>query len=1021
MPARISSPILVGRDDLLATVTRAIGDAASGAPRFVIVRGEAGIGKSRLVNEATAHLPGRTLVLVGECLDIGAAGLPYLPIAEALRHLARAVAPEVLADALGPGRRDLATLVPELAPDGSDPGQGDRPPIVTDPAAPNVLTSGLAQARLFERVLGLLTALSARQPTVLVVEDVHWIDRATRDLLMFLERNLTSERLAIVLTLRDADLPRGHPILAWLADIERSPSTVVVELGRLDRAAVDRQLRMIAGAELVPGLAERIWRRSNGIPLFVEELFSVRTDDPEAPRAAVEVLLTRVARLDPAARAVVDAAAIAARPIDERLLAEVLEVPEAEIDGPLRAAISNGVLEPEPATERYRFRHELLREVVERELLPGARRRLHERFARRLEVRSDLADTSPVGAASELAVHFAAAGLATEAYARSIDAAGAAEAVHAYADAERNLERALDLETRFPALAPDGQDRIGIRSRAADDADLAGDPARALELTREALALVDPSTEPVTAGLLHSRIGYLQWSLGDGPSALASHEAAVRLVPPDPPTPERARVLGALGGALMGEGRWAESRTLCESAIACAMAAGAPAEESRARNMLGSDLVALGQIDAGIAELREACRIAARAGRADILIIGHYNLALNLAAADHLEGAAAETRAGLAVARGAGLERRFGQDLAALAGDVLTRLGRLDEAGQAVADGLALDPRRRGNVYLATVHSRLAVIRGDYQEAERRRSDINPESLDPDVAAFVASAMAEMLLWEDRAAEAVDAAESGLARLDGLEDVLWSAPLVALGLRGIAEQSEAARAQRTASPRDSDTGSLERLRDRLEWLAPRITTTTGRGLVALARGELSRVVGDHATPSWYEAIEAFDAVPDPLAAAYARLRAAEAELRARGLRADVASLLRQAAAIADRTGARPLAEAVATLAGRARIATTPESTEAAPAVPASASVAPDPRAAVTALGLSAREIEVLELVTAGYTNGEIAERLFITRKTAAVHVTHILDKLGVANRVSAAMIGSRVGLGGADYRQGTSE
>ncbi len=271
-----------------------------------------------------------------------------------------------------------------------------------------------------------------------------------------------------------------------------------------------------------------------------------------------------------------------------------------------------------PSPARFRFRHELLREVVEAELLPGSRRRLHERFARRLEARPDLADTSPVGAAADLAHHFAEAGLVVEAYTHSIRAAGESEAVHAYADAHRHLERALTLEPHLPPGADDELGRVSLRRRAADDADLGGDLARAMELTRAALAMVDPSADPVTAGLLHSRIGYLQWSLGDGATALDAHREAVRLVPPDPPTAERARVLASLGGALMGAGRWAESREVCEAAIACAVAADAPAEESRARNMLGSDLVALGAIDDGIAQLREACRLAEQTGPADI-------------------------------------------------------------------------------------------------------------------------------------------------------------------------------------------------------------------------------------------------------------------------------------------------------------------------------------------------------------------------------------------------------------------
>jgi DNA-binding CsgD family transcriptional regulator/tetratricopeptide (TPR) repeat protein len=491
----------------------------------------------------------------------------------------------------------------------------------------------------------------------------------------------------------------------------------------------------------------------------------------------------------------------------------------------------------------------------------------------------------------------------------------------------------------------------------------------------------------------------------------------VRLVPADPPTAERARVLASLGGALMGAGHWAESREVCEAAITCATAADAPAEEGRARNMLGSDLVALGAIEDGIAQLREACRLAERTGPADSLIVGYYNLALNLATADRLDEALAAAQSGREAAPQMGLVRRFGQDLAALTGDILLRLGRVDAALDVLSEGLALAPGGIGTIYLSTVRARIAGIRGDDAEFERRLGEVDLEGLDPDVAGYVAAVRAEAFAWSDRPVESLAAAEAGLRQLDGLDDVLWTAPLVGLGLRAGAEIAELARAHRSESALKAAIGGIEALRAHLEWLATRVTTTSGRGWVAGARGELARAEARDGAPDWLEAVEAFDAVPDPIGAAYARFRAAEAALRTEGVRADVGALVRQAAAVADGVGARPLATAVATLAARARITTRSPATAPAPAAPPpapEAAGAPDPRAAAMALGLSAREVEVLALVAAGMSNGEIADRLFITRKTASVHVTHILDKLGVDNRVGAAMVAARVGLTGGD-------
>jgi DNA-binding NarL/FixJ family response regulator len=172
-------------------------------------------------------------------------------------------------------------------------------------------------------------------------------------------------------------------------------------------------------------------------------------------------------------------------------------------------------------------------------------------------------------------------------------------------------------------------------------------------------------------------------------------------------------------------------------------------------------------------------------------------------------------------------------------------------------------------------------------------------------------------------------------------------------------------------------------------------------LRAHALAEASRLDGSSSPERWADAAARFAEIPDPFGVAYARYRAAEAILRRDGVKADVGSLLADAAQGAAELGAMPLHRSIETLARRARVPLErPE-----PAVdrpPAR----PEPRPA----GLSRREIEVLRLVAQGRSNGEIGEALFISRKTAGVHVTHILDKLGVANRLEAAMAASRLGL-----------
>jgi DNA-binding CsgD family transcriptional regulator/tetratricopeptide (TPR) repeat protein len=1018
------APVIVGRDVELGRIDDAFTQAGAGRPQLVLVFGEAGIGKTWLAREAIARARiAGGYVLAGSCLDIGGGALPYVPVAEALRGLARTVAPDDLDRLLGPARDDLAAIVPELAQlTGAGPRSGSGAAAAGTAATVESRPSGVAsetnQARLFERFIGFLGRLGEDAPMLAVVDDVQWIDRASRDLLTFLVRNVTTERMVAILTCRMDDLPRGHPILAWLAELGRAPGGVRIDLGRLDQAAVGQMREAFTGRPSRADETARLWRRSEGNPLFVGELLdSERSGGPDPgrqPASLVEILVARVAGLSPPARRLLDAISIAGRAVDERLLALVVGAEEDEVARGLRQAIDGGVVVADPAGAGYRFRHELLREVVEQELLPGEVRALHERYGEMLAANPELADPSPAGAPAELAHHWARAGRAVEAYRSSITAAAAAEAVDAFSDALNHLERALDIEPHLPEdTRPTLAERLTTRRRAAEMADLAGTFDRAIELTREALAMTDQDLDPISAGTLHSRLGYLIWVSGDGESAIAEHQIAVRLVPETPPTPARARVLASLGGALMGEGRYAESRPVCEAAIVCAVAADAPAEESRARNVLGSDLVGLGHIDEGLAELRQAREIAQRAASSDVIVVAHHNLALNLAQADHLDEALAEARDGLGVARRAGLERRFGQDLAALSGDSLLRLGRWPEADEAIRDGLALAQRRMVTTYLSAVRARQLALQGHVDDAEKRLSTIDRPSLDPDVAAFVGQVRAEAALAGGRPEQGMAAAAEGLDSMAGLEDALWSPALVALGLRSLGELAEMARAMHDDTAIEESRRQAEPLVARATELATRASTRSARAWLATARGEAARVEGQPDVEAWRSAVDLWAGVPDPYQVATARLRLAEAILRTKGIRADVAELLRSANATAAALGAAPLQRDIEGLAGRARIALDAEDAAAA-VVPAArpqdkvvARAGQDP---LRRFGLSAREIEVLRLVAAGQSNGEIGKRLFITRKTAAVHVTHILDKLGVSNRVEAAMIAARLGL-----------
>ena len=984
-------------------------EAASARPGVVVVAGEAGVGKSRLLSEMAGRVTERGgRALIGGCLDMAGGDIPLLPLVEALRGLNRSLPPHRAAEVLGTARRDLSALLPELAAHDEEGLAG--------PGVPGIPDGGARQSRLFEAVLSLLDRLGDSEgPVLLLFEDVHWIDHASRDLITFLARNLTRERVLLVVTLRTDDLTDPDPVRAWLAELERGPRVRRRLLERLDRAAVAMQMEAIAGSRPSAGDLERTWSRSDGNPFFVEELLASqsRGGEEQPPPTLEAMLATRLSRLSPPTRRLVGALAVAGRPVGEALLASVAGRADAQLIEELREGLDEHVLEVDRERGTYDFRHALLREIAEKQLLPGELRALHQGYAQTLSTRPELADPSPAGAAAELAHHWSAADRPDEAYLASLEAATAAEAVAAHAQALRHYERALLLLPRFSQGSE--VDRVSLLRRAADAADLASEISRAMELTEAALALIDEVAEPTAAGLLHGRLGYLTWVSGDGPGGLLRHREAERLVPAEPPSAERARVLGALGGALMGLGRYEESRRVCDSAIACAMATGARSEEARARNMLGSDLVALGEVSEGLRELERSRELAVEAGPPEMLVVAHHNLALNLAQAGRLETAFAEATAGREATRRLGLERRYGPDLAALTGDVLLRLGRWDQAASVLAEGRDLDPSGRGTVYLSAVRGRLHALRGESQAARERfgtAETLAVGDVDPHLAAFIARGRAELLLGEDEAQAAVEVVGVGLAGLRDEPDPYAATPLLALGMQAAAELAEAGRAGR-------DKGVVQRALDiGRSWqevastMSARLPDPVLGPLLDLVAAESWRLEGLTEPDGWLAAAERFDALPEPYLAAYARFRGAESELRARGVRGAAQAALSQAHSSAQGLGAAPLRRRIEELAVRARVSLAAGATARVPGEADRQAADPRRELASRPSGLSVREIEVLRLVAQGLSNGEIAARLFITRKTAGVHVTHILDKLDVSNRVEAAMVAARLGLAG---------
>jgi DNA-binding CsgD family transcriptional regulator/tetratricopeptide (TPR) repeat protein len=991
MGGRVASPTFVGRVEELELLEAARRRAADGEPAVVLVGGEAGVGKTRLVAELTSRCATEgTPVLVGGCVPVGDGALPYAPIVEALRALLGDVGVGVVRELVGPSWPEVARLLPAL-------GEPDR----------SGLSDQAAQARLFELLLGLLGRLGEQTPLVLVVEDLHWADRSTRDLLAFLTRNLRRERILVVVTYRN-DEPGQQRLGPFLAELERAGRVERIELSRLDQIQTGAQLVAILEAVPAAELVEAVFARSEGNPFFTEELLAaVQAGSGELPATVRDLLRGRVQALPERAQQLLEVVAVAGRPVSHRLLAAAASVDDQLVEA-LRAAVGSQLLVTVPGEDGYEVRHALLREVIDADLLPGERARLHAGLARALTERPELADASPAGAAAELAVHWDAAGDPPQALPARIRAGVAAEGAHAFAEAARHFQRALVLWDRVPDRGrPAGLDRVDLLARTADATAFAGAAQAATGLLEDALGWVDAAAEPVRAAVLLARLGDHRRVAGDEAGALAAFEQAERLLAGTPPSAERARVLAAYAYALGLGVRPEEAIGRSEEAVACARAVGARREEAIALRVLASDLAALGQADRAISLALEARALAEDLDDAETVIGTYLAVTFVLKLVGRQRGVLKEAQQGYQRACEFGLERATGSFVANTLANCLLDTGRWTECERLTRELLAGD--RWGAFNLHNALGRLLSRRGEFAAA-REQLHLALRLSPPFFSDWAWLGLGELALWEGRHDEAAAAVAEGLgwcAERDPegiLPDV--SSPWYSLALRLEAERAEraaarqapeeVAEAQRRAIP---ILAALDRLATAR---APQARYPPVAAHVRVAQAERSRLEGRSDPGRWEAAAAAWERLEHPYDAAYARFRQAEALLAAGGSRQQAETALRAAHQTTVALGAAPLRREVELLAQRGRLRLEePEDTTASP------EVRPSP---TTSLGLTRREVEVLALVAEGRTNRQIGQALFITPKTASIHVSRILAKLGVTGRGEAAAIAHRLGL-----------
>jgi len=983
---------LVGRADELSRLLGLLDRAERGRPAVGLIAGDAGVGKTRLLDELATRAGGAGVrVLVGGCMEVGDVGLPYVPFVDAFRDLGTRPGEAEVAAPLAAALPSLGRLLPELATESRPvPPPGD----------------GFERVQLFDGVLSLLARLSELAPLLLVIEDLHWADRSTRDLLAFLVRTLRGGRVALVASYRSDELHRRHPLRPLLAELVRLPDLERIELAPFGRAELAEHLQAVAGQPVPPAVVDRILARSEGNAFFAEELVAAGAirADIALPDALADVLLGRIEALSELAQDVLKVAAVAGRRVGHQLLVAASGQPEDEVERGLRDAIAGQVLVASAATESYRFRHALLQEAVYGDLLPGERTRLHATYARLLAAGDPDGDDPSASAASaaELAWHCLASHDLPGGLAALVRAASHAASVFAPSEVYRHLTQALELWPRVPdAAAVAGVDRFEVLVRAAEAASHSGEFRQAVGLAREAVETVDEEKEPLRAAETYERLsGYVLDAELElervEEQMLAAARRAVELVPEQPPTPLRARVAAGLARSLLVTRDFEGARRWGEEALTVARAAGSISDEAMALVVLSFLELRFGDVETARQLLRVADEAAAAAGNRPLELEARHALGLfeldlgNLAAACTALDQATELaeRSGLAWS-GYGIDSRVLRCIAHYAA------GSWDEAERVAA---AADERRPA-VSAAALY--VEVGRGRAAAAERLARLAPYRAADPYVAYLAGGCEADLVRWRGELERSSELARETLSTQEEagapwVLSAIWPAALALAAEGDLAERARAAGDQAAVKEHQAigedllerARAALQRARDKGRQVGPEAVAWLAR-----AEAEWTRVEGRSDPAGWAAAADAFG-YGYLYEEARCRWRLAEA-LLGDGRRLEAAEAARAAHEIAERLGARPLLAELEALGRRGRL---------------DLGVEPPGQPGAAAPGLTPRELEVLRLVAAGRSNGQIAETLFISRKTASVHVSNILAKLGVHTRTEAAAAAHRLGL-----------
>jgi DNA-binding CsgD family transcriptional regulator/tetratricopeptide (TPR) repeat protein len=995
----------VGRETELAHLTKAV----AGGARLVLIVGDAGVGKTRFAEEGLSRAKAAGMMVVrGECLPL-AGMLPLLPVASALSELAKLEAGRLMEWALQATprfvREEIERLLPQLANGENPTGAGWR-------------GEEWQRERLFAGLAELLAAVARYFPSGLglLVEDVQWADSETLDFLSLLGRPGHRGTMSVVVTCRSDEVPAVAEVTGWLAQVRGAADVEEIRLGPLSRADATAQVGALAGGPVEPAVADELFVRAEGNPFFTEQLVAAAVASSPAaggalripaglPARLADVLVARAGRCAGDARAMLNAMAVAGRPVDEDLLSAVTGLQVEAVRHALRELAEARLLADDAPGGRHRPRNVLLAEAVSGALLPGERTTWHDRMARALAPAGD----GPL--AAEAAGHWQTAGRPGEEFRVRAVAGEQAERVFGYAEAASHWKRAIEL---WPDV-PDAETMIGLGLpglfvRAIDALHLSGHGQEAGELAEAGYRRFAHHPDPSVAAIACHRAASFR-SINTPAAGRPLLEQALRLFEQAPPSTEHAaaRFDYALSMLHSAErGNQADLTEVLNHALRIAEAAGASSLTPPILTGLAHEAFLGGRVEQGQAFLDRG-RVLAQASQDGLALlrqaIADSDVHLKLA---RFECAVEMALQGVEAVRQAGLEASYEATLlTANAAEGLLAIGRITEAA-ALIDPLTTARPDLGTWVLHEARAEIDLLRGNLEAAGRRREQIRACVGDMSHVEFAresALRSAELALWAGSADVAVTEVRQVLDLFRVPDFAIFCGRLLTMGMWACADLAEQARARRERSAVEAALVAAEGLTAWADQMSgvpftdhPFVVTIPAERSTWAA--ERTRLFGKSDPAAWAAAAKAWDSVGCCHRAGYAWWRQAQAQLDAGQAATAAAAALRAAAGAA--AGHEPLLAQIRALADRARIPLdTPLDVR---------SDAPQLAEPPSPLGLTGRELAVLRRLATGRTNAQIGAELFISPRTAGVHVTNILRKLGVSGRVQAAALAERAGL-----------